>query len=87
MTLPLTKGGVLAGILLTFIPAIGDWLVPLLMGGPGTLMVGNLVFLHFIDVGNIPAGSAIGMALTVIILLMLYFCIRAGGKEATERII
>jgi len=87
VTLPLTKGGVLAGILLTFIPAIGDWLVPLLMGGPGTLMVGNLVFLHFIDVGNIPAGSAIGMALTVIILLMLYFCIRAGGKEATERII
>jgi len=87
VTLPLTKGGVLAGTILVFIPAIGDWLVSLLMGGPGIMMAGNLVFLHFIDAATIPTGSAIGVVLTIIVLIILYLCIKSGGKEATERII
>jgi len=87
VTLPLTKGGILAGIILVFIPCIGDWLVPLLMGGTKTFMAGNLVYLHFISAANIPAGSTIGVALTAIVLIIMYLCIKAGGKEATERII
>ncbi|GAI17332.1 unnamed protein product [marine sediment metagenome] len=87
MTLPLTKGGILAGTILVLIPCIGDWLVPLLMGGAATFMAGNLVYLHFISAANIPAGSTIGVALTAIAILILYLCIKAGGKEATERII
>jgi len=87
VTLPLTKGGIVAGTILTFIPCVGEWLVPLLLGGAGTLMAGNLVYLHFIEVANIPAGSSIAAALTAIVLLILYLCLKVGGKEATERIL
>ncbi len=87
VTLPLTKGGIVAGTILVLIPSMGDWLVPLLMGGAKTFMAGNLVYLHFVTAGNIPAGSTIGVALTAVVLLILYLCIKAGGKEATERLI
>jgi len=87
VTLPLTKGGILAGTILVLVPCIGDFLVPMLMGGAGAFMAGNLAYLYFITAANIPAGSTIGIALTVIVLLILYLCIKSGGKETTERIV
>jgi len=87
VTLPLTKGGIFAGTILVFIPSLGEWLVPLLLGGAKVMMAGNLVEHHFIRVGNIPMGSSIAAALTAIILLIIYLSIKAGGEEALERII
>jgi len=87
VTLPLTKGGIFAGTILVFVPSLGEWLVPLLLGGAKVMMAGNLVEHHFIKVGNIPMGSSIAAALTAIILLIIYLSIKAGGEEALERII
>ena len=87
VTLPLTKGGVVAGIILVLIPSIGSWLVARLMGGTSSMMAGNLVYLHFISATDFPAGSTIGVVLTVIVLFILYLCIKVGGKEAAERIL
>jgi len=87
VTLPLTKGGIFAGTILVFIPSLGEWLVPLLLGGAKVMMAGNLVEHHFIKVGNIPMGSSIAAALTAIVLLIIYLSIKAGGEEALERII
>ncbi len=87
VTLPLTKGGILAGTILVFIPALGDWLVPLLLGGAKVMLTGNLIVLQFMTAGNVPMGSSIAVVLVAVALLILYLCIKAGGKEATERII
>jgi len=87
VTLPLTKGGIFAGTILTFIPALGDWLVPLLLGGAKVMMAGSLVEHHFIKVGDIPMGSSIAAALTAVVLLIIYLAIKAGGEEMLERII
>jgi len=87
VTLPLTKGGIVAGTILVLVPSTGDWLAPLLMGGAGTLMAGNLIQLHFLQAARIPAGSAIAMALTAIVIVILYLCIKVGGKDTLERIV
>jgi len=87
VTLPLTKGGMLAGTILVLIPSMGDFLVPQLLGGSTTFMAGNMIYLYFISAGNIPAGSAISVALTAIVMLIMYLCIKFGGEETLERIV
>ena len=87
VTLPLTKGGIIAGTILVFIPSLGEWLVPLLLGGSKVMMIGNLVEHYFIKLGNIPAGSSIAAALTIVVLLIMYLSIKLGGEDALERIV
>ena len=87
VTLPLTKGGIFAGTILTFIPAFGDWLSPLVLGGNKVLMAGSLVRHYFIVIGNFSLGSSIAIALTAVVLLLMYICIKLGGEEAIERIV
>jgi spermidine/putrescine transport system permease protein len=85
--LPLTRGGVIAGSILVFIPTLGDWLVPALLGGSKVMMVGNLVAFQFTVAGNIPAGSSLAIMLAATLILILYLAIKWGGKEAMERIV
>lgn len=85
--LPLTKGGIFAGTILTFIPAFGDWLSPLVLGGNKVLMAGSLVQHYFIVVGNFSAGSSIATALTAVVVLIIYLSIKLGGQEAIEKIV
>lgn len=87
VTLPLTRGGLIAGSILVFIPTLGDWLVPYLLGGAKVMMVGNLVAEKFTMAGDIPAGSSLAVMLAAMLLLMLYLAIKWGGKEAMERIL
>lgn len=87
VTLPLTKGGVFAGTILVLIPSLGEWLVPLLLGGAKVMMAGSLVEHHFIKVGDIPMGSSIAAALAAIVLLIIYLSFKVGGEEALERVI
>jgi len=86
VTLPLTKGGIFAGTILVFIPCIGEWLVPLLLGGGKVMMAGNLVALYFTATGNIPMGCSIAATLTAIVILILYLSIKGGGEEVLERV-
>lgn len=87
VTLPLTKGGIFAGTILVFIPAFGDWLSPLVLGGNKVLMAGSLVQHYFIVVGNFSAGSSIATALTAVVVLIMYLSIKLGGQEAIEKIV
>jgi spermidine/putrescine transport system permease protein len=87
VTLPLTKGGVLAGSILVFIPTVGEWLVPQLFGGSKVMMAGSLVALKFTSVGNIPAGSSLAIMLAATLILILYLTIKWGGREAIERML
>ena len=85
--LPLTKGGILAGTILVFIPTLGDYLVPHFLGGSKVMMVGNLVTHKYTSTGDIPGGSAFAIVLTALLILVLYFVIKKGGDDALEKMI
>ena len=87
VTLPLSKGGIFGGTILTFIPALGDWLVPLLIGGNKVWMAGNLIQHYFIVRGDLAIGSSMAVILTAAVVLLIYMCIKLGGEEAVERIV
>ncbi len=85
VTLPLTRGGLLAGSILVFIPTVGEWLVPHTFGGSKIMMAGSLVAHKFTSVGNIPQGSSLSIMLAATLVLILYLTIKWGGREALER--
>ena len=69
--LPLSLPGVIAGCLLVFIPAVGEFVIPDLLGGPGTLMIGKMLWQEFFDNVDWPAAAAIAMALVALLTLPL----------------
>ena len=85
VTLPLTRGGLLAGSILVFIPTVGEWLVPSIFGGSKIMMAGSLVAHKFTQVGNIPQGSSLAIMLATTLVLILYLAIKWGGREALEK--
>lgn len=87
VTLPLTRGGLLSGSILVFIPTVGEWLVPHIFGGSKIMMAGSLVAQKFTAVGNIPQGSSLAIMLAAILILILYLTIKWGGREALEKAI
>jgi len=68
VTLPLTAPGILAGCLLVFVPAVGEFVVPDLLGGPDTLMIGKLVWNEFFQSRDWPVASALAIVLVVIVV-------------------
>ncbi len=85
VTVPLTKSGILAGSLLVFIPSVGAFIVPDLLGGAKAMMIGNLVQLQFGPSRNWPFGSAASFVLMTIVLFAVFAYLKfAGGKEALE---
>jgi putrescine transport system permease protein len=82
IVLPLTLPGIAAGMLLVFIPAVGEFVIPDLLGGPRTLMVGKLLWQEFFDNVDWPAASAIAIALVVVLAAPLLLAQRLlRGEE------
>ena len=79
--LPLSLPGVAAGCLLVFIPAVGEFVVPDLLGGPGTLMLGKMLWQEFFDNVDWPAAAAIAMALVIFLTLPLLAAQRFLERE------
>jgi len=79
--LPLTLPGIAAGCLLVFIPAVGEFVIPDLLGGPNTLMIGKLLWQEFFDNVDWPAASAIAVALVVVLTLPLLLAQRLLARE------
>lgn len=77
--LPLTMPGVVAAAIITFIPTLGAYVTPDLMGGGNTFLIGNLLQQQFMTVRDWPFGSALGFVLMILVLAatMIYF--RVGG--------
>jgi spermidine/putrescine transport system permease protein len=71
VTLPLALPGVISAIMIVFIPVIGDYVTPLLVGGPEGRMVANLVQLQYIRLDNYPLGSAIAISSMLMVGLVL----------------
>lgn len=81
--LPLALPGMLAGATLVFIPALGNYIIPELLGGGKALMIGNLIQLQFGSGHNWPLGAALAFSLFSLVLLALLFNgLRQRGQEA-----
>jgi spermidine/putrescine transport system permease protein len=80
--LPLTMPGVVAAAIITFIPALGDFITPDLMGGGNTFLIGNVLQQQFLTVRDWPFGSAMSVVLMVMVLAatMIYF--RSGASRS-----
>ncbi|MCB9453960.1 MAG: ABC transporter permease [Anaerolineaceae bacterium] len=78
---PMTLPGVVAGCILVFIPAIGAFVTPDLLGGTKGIMIGNLIQQQFRGSGNQPLGSALSIVLMALVMLALLIYIRFGDQE------
>ena len=79
--LPLAKPGVIAGSILVFIPALGAYVTPSILGGGKNLMLGNLIELQFGQGRNWPLGSALSLTLMLIVMVALLVYVRNAGSQ------
>jgi putrescine transport system permease protein len=86
ITLPLSIAGIVAGVMLVFIPAVGEFVIPELLGGPDTVMIGKLLWQEFFSARNWPgaAALAISMLLVLIVPIMIYQYVQAKEMEGTN---
>ncbi len=86
ITLPLSIGGIIAGSMLVFIPAVGEFVIPELLGGPDTLMIGKLLWNEFFNARNWPGAAAVAVVMLVLLIvpMMIFQRYQAKDFEATE---
>jgi spermidine/putrescine transport system permease protein len=81
VVVPLAMPGILAGMILVFIPCLGAYVTPELLGGSKTMMIGNLVQAQFGASRNWPFGAALAFALLTMVLLAMVFYVRRVGTR------
>ena len=79
--IPLVKPGVIAGSILVFIPSLGAYVTPRLLGGGKNMMLGNLIELQFGQGRNWPLGAALSFTLLMIVMAALLIYVRGAGKS------
>jgi putrescine transport system permease protein len=84
ITLPLSMPGVIAGCLLVFIPAVGEFVIPSLLGDPGMLMIGKVLWTEFFNNRDWPVASAVAIALLLFLVLPIMYLDRAQNKAAED---
>jgi spermidine/putrescine transport system permease protein len=82
IAIPLSAPGIRAGLILVFIPCVGAYLTPDLLGGGKTVMIGNLVQNQFTTARDWPFGSAVSLALMGVVVLLVVAFLRRGGEDA-----
>ena len=85
VTLPLTLPGVLSGVILVFIPIMGEYLIPALLGGGRVFFVGNALVDTFLQSRNWPFGSAMAIGLILFVLVTVALYLRVGARGQGER--
>jgi putrescine transport system permease protein len=82
VTLPLSIPGIIAGCLLVFIPAVGEFVIPSLLGDPGMLMIGKVLWTEFFNNRDWPVASAVAIALLLFLVIPIMYYQRAQDAEA-----
>ncbi len=85
VTLPLSIPGIVAGSLLVFIPAVGEFVTPELLGGPDTLMIGRVLWNEFFANRDWPVASAVAIALLLVLVVPIMIFQYVQGREAERR--
>lgn len=79
--LPLTLPGIAGGCIIVFIPALGNFIVPAVLGGAKSMMLGNLIEQQFLAARNWPFGSALAMLVMAVVLVLLFIAIRQDRSD------
>ena len=81
ITVPLSKNGIIAGCMLVFIPAVGEFVIPELLGGSDTLMIGKVLWEEFFNRRNWPGASALAVIMLLILIVPIILFNRNQAKE------
>ncbi|TWC26373.1 putrescine transport system permease protein [Pseudomonas sp. SJZ083] len=81
ITIPLSKNGIVAGCMLVFIPVVGEFVIPELLGGPETLMIGKVLWQEFFNNRDWPVASALAVVMLAILIVPIILFNRSQAKE------
>ena len=81
ITVPLTKSGIIAGCMLVFIPAVGEFVIPALPGGPNALMIGRVLWEEFFNNRDWPIASAVAIAMLLVLVIPIMLYQRSQGQQ------
>lgn len=81
LIIPLVKPGIIAGSILVFVPSLGAYVTPRVLGGGKNMMLGNLIELQFGQGRNWPLGAALAITLLIIVMFALIFYVRSAQKN------
>ena len=81
ITVPLTMGGIIAGCMLVFIPAVGEFVIPALLGGPDSLMIGRVLWEEFFNNRDWPIASAVAIAMLLLLVVPIMILQRSQGQQ------
>lgn len=81
VTLPLSKGGIVAGCMLVFIPAVGEYVIPELLGGPESLMIGKVLWQEFFNNRDWPLASALALIMLLVLIVPISYFNRQQAKQ------
>ncbi|NLC22618.1 MAG: ABC transporter permease subunit [Halomonadaceae bacterium] len=84
VTLPLSKGGIIAGSMLVFVPAVGEYVIPELLGGPDTVMIGKVLWEEFFHNRDWPVASALAMVMLALLIVPIVLFHRYQSRELEE---
>jgi putrescine transport system permease protein len=84
VTWPLSRGGVIAGCFLVFIPALGEFVIPSLLGGSRTLMIGKVLWEEFFNNRDWPVSSAVAVVLLLILIVPIVLFQRNQQRQAED---
>ena len=82
VTWPLARPGIIAGCMLVFIPAMGEYVIPYLLGGPESLLIGRVLFDEFFVNRDWPLASSVAIVLLILLVVPIMFLQRSQVKEA-----
>ena len=82
--LPIVKPGIIAGSILVFVPSLGAYVTPRVLGGGKQMMIGNLIELQFLAGKNWHLGAALSMMLLIVVTVALLFYVRAANGEKSN---
>ncbi len=86
ITLPLSRGGIIAGCMLVMIPAVGEFVIPEMLGGPDTLMIGRVLWGEFFNNRDWPTASAVAVVMLLLLLVPILLFNRVQQRELQGRL-
>ena len=84
VVLPIVKPGIIAGSILVFVPSLGAYVTPRVLGGGKNMMIGNFIELQFGQGRNWPLGASLSMMLLIIVTVALLYYVRAANRPRTD---
>ena len=84
VVLPIIRPGIVAGSILVFVPSLGAFVVPQVLGGGKNMMIGNFIGLQFGQARNWPLGAALAMLLLIVVMAALLVYVRASAREERD---